>query len=208
MDDSQPRTLFCGNLSDKVTEEILYELFLQAGPIEEVKIPKSRSFGFITYRHVDSIDYALKLYTGTRLYGREIKVSLKSNGPGCDRDRPGNSHDARLDRMGLMMPQLNTPPQILTPAMFGCTLNMQQLMDLGQQLNANLPEGFSSSSRGDFYGDNRSRDLVSRDKHYRNHDSKKPYGNHDRRQRDIEKERSKNPGRNNNYRARDRPRRR
>lgn len=29
MSDNKDRTLYCGNLSEKVTEDILYELFLQ-----------------------------------------------------------------------------------------------------------------------------------------------------------------------------------
>ncbi|XP_043286502.1 splicing regulator RBM11 isoform X2 [Venturia canescens] len=63
------RTLWCGNLSNRVTEDILYELFLQAGPLEEVKIPRDRdsrprAYGFVTYKHDESVDYALELYKG------------------------------------------------------------------------------------------------------------------------------------------------
>lgn len=31
MSEEDERTLWCGNLSDKVTEELLYELFVQVG---------------------------------------------------------------------------------------------------------------------------------------------------------------------------------
>ncbi|KAK2587493.1 hypothetical protein KPH14_003194 [Odynerus spinipes] len=54
--DDDARTLWCGNLSEKVTEDILYELFLQGGPVQRVSIPKDRdgkqrAYGFITYKH-------------------------------------------------------------------------------------------------------------------------------------------------------------
>ena len=78
------KTLWCGNLSDKVTEEILYELFLQAGPVENVTIPKDRNgkqrrFGFVTYKHVNSVSYALELFSGTSLFNRTLNISHRKN---------------------------------------------------------------------------------------------------------------------------------
>ena len=37
------RTLWCGSLSDKVDDRILYELFLNAGPLEKVTIPRDKA---------------------------------------------------------------------------------------------------------------------------------------------------------------------
>lgn len=69
----ESRTIYCGNLSPKVTEDVLYELFLQAGPVERVKIPQNNgrnsSYGFVTYQHQCSVDYALEIYKDTELYG-------------------------------------------------------------------------------------------------------------------------------------------
>lgn len=72
-EDEESRTIFCANISDKVTEGLLYELFLQVerskfnffftcfhlekfqgGPLEKVAQPKdkdgrARTFAFITY---------------------------------------------------------------------------------------------------------------------------------------------------------------
>lgn len=53
-EDEDARTLFCANISDKVTEALLFELFLQGGPVEKVAQPKdkdgrARTFAFITY---------------------------------------------------------------------------------------------------------------------------------------------------------------
>lgn len=63
-DDKDSRTLFVGNIGEKVTEELLYELMLQAGPIEEINIPKDKetkkqkSFGFILFKYKCAVEYA------------------------------------------------------------------------------------------------------------------------------------------------------
>ncbi|XP_053977916.1 splicing regulator RBM11 [Hylaeus anthracinus] len=82
--DEDVRTLWCGNLSEKVTEEILYELFLQGGPVQKVTIPKDRdgkqrTYGFVTYKHIDSVSYALNLFNGTMLFNRPLSMSTRNN---------------------------------------------------------------------------------------------------------------------------------
>lgn len=77
------KTVWCGNLPEQVTEEILYELFLQAGPLEKVRIPRDRdgrqkNFAFITYCHEVSVPYALNLFRGTSLFHRTL--TLQSRG--------------------------------------------------------------------------------------------------------------------------------
>nr|XP_040228497.1 RNA-binding protein 7 [Anopheles coluzzii] len=81
------RTLWCGNLSERVTEEMLYELFLQAGPVENVKIPRDadrrqRNYAFITFAHVCSVEYAMDIFEGTALFQRTLTLHRKNrNGP-------------------------------------------------------------------------------------------------------------------------------
>ncbi|XP_024413964.2 splicing regulator RBM11 [Desmodus rotundus] len=76
------RTVFVGNLEARVREEILYELFLQAGPLTKVTICKDRegkpkSFGFVCFKHPESVSYAIALLNGIRLYGRPIHVQYR-----------------------------------------------------------------------------------------------------------------------------------
>ncbi|CAF4847046.1 RNA-binding protein 7 [Pieris napi] len=76
------KTIWCGNISEQVTEEILYELFLQAGPLEKVKIVKDRdgrqrNFAFITYRHEVSVPYALNLFRGTALFNKALSMHCR-----------------------------------------------------------------------------------------------------------------------------------
>ena len=88
MDEEQLRTLWCGGVSEKVDEEILYELFLNAGPLERVSIPKDRESGrqknyaFIVFQHVESIKYAFDLLNGTELFKQQIRLQQKETGLG------------------------------------------------------------------------------------------------------------------------------
>lgn len=79
IEDEDKRTIWCGNLSDRVSEDLLYELFLQAAPVERVKIIKGRnpnqaSFGFVTLKHLNSVLYALQLLNGVSLFSRKINM--------------------------------------------------------------------------------------------------------------------------------------
>ncbi|XP_078054989.1 RNA-binding protein 7-like isoform X2 [Mustelus asterias] len=77
------KTLFIGNLDQRVTEELLFELFLQAGPLLAVKIPKdkdgkSKQFAFVHFKHVESVHYGKDLLNGIQLYGKAIKIQFRS----------------------------------------------------------------------------------------------------------------------------------
>ncbi|XP_032492143.1 LOW QUALITY PROTEIN: RNA-binding protein 7-like [Phocoena sinus] len=76
-------TLFVGNLETKVTEELLFQLFYQAGPVIKVKIPKDKDgkpkqFAFVNFKHEVSVPYAINLLNGIKLFGRPIKLQFRS----------------------------------------------------------------------------------------------------------------------------------
>ncbi|XP_031847440.1 uncharacterized protein LOC116433462 [Nomia melanderi] len=126
--DEDMRTLWCGNLSDKVSEEILYELFLQGGPVQRVSIPKDRdgrqrTYGFVTYKHIVSVSYALDLFDGTMLFNRPICMSTRNN---MELQQKTNSQDQYLN-------------------------NLNHLLQLGQQM---LLENNSPHMKIDMYGGN------------------------------------------------------
>lgn len=67
----------------------------QAGPLKYVKIPKnlqgeSRSYGFIEYHHECSVDYAIRLFHGTALFGQELQ--LKHRKKKVEGEPPTTSH--------------------------------------------------------------------------------------------------------------------
>ena len=88
IDEEKLRTLWCGGISEKVDEEILYELFLTAGPLERVTIPKDRetkkqkNFAFIVFQHEESTEYAFNLFNGTELFRQAIRLQNKDTGLG------------------------------------------------------------------------------------------------------------------------------
>lgn len=51
----------------------------QAGPIERVAIPKdngkNRMYGFVTYKYQVSVPYALSVFSGTKLFNRELRLN-------------------------------------------------------------------------------------------------------------------------------------
>lgn len=95
---SDERTVWCGNLSDEVTEELLFELFLQVGPLERVKIPTDKegrqlNYGFVTFKHEVSLDYAMQLLNGTTLFDRNLNIKYRNRN---QNDSVGPRNDIRM----------------------------------------------------------------------------------------------------------------
>lgn len=90
------RTVFVGNLDSRVSEELLWELFLQAGPLESVKIPKDfktgklRNFAFVVFQHQVSVPYVMDLMNQIKLYDSPLRICLK-NKP--SNENASNEHD-------------------------------------------------------------------------------------------------------------------
>ncbi|XP_029028044.1 RNA-binding protein 7 [Betta splendens] len=96
IEEEADRTLFIRNLDQRVTEELLFELFLQAGPLIRTKIPKDpdgkqKTFGFAVYKHEVSVPYAMLLLNGTMVFGRAIHVQFRS---GSSHGSLGNSNNS------------------------------------------------------------------------------------------------------------------
>lgn len=60
------------NVPPKATETLVYELFLQAGPVENVSLKDG--YGFVTYEDEESVLYACSLFEGIRLYNYELRI--------------------------------------------------------------------------------------------------------------------------------------
>ena len=85
------RTLKCFGVSEKTEKKILYELFLNAGPLEKVTIPKDRvtgdhlSVAYILFSHAESVKFAFNLLNGTVLYGQQLRLQNSATGLGIGR---------------------------------------------------------------------------------------------------------------------------
>lgn len=81
---NQEATTYVGNLDPQVSEELLWELFVQAGPVVNVYVPKDRvtnlhqGYGFVEFRSEEDADYAIKILNMIKLYGKPIRVNKAS----------------------------------------------------------------------------------------------------------------------------------
>ena len=96
---NQDATIYVGGLDERVNESILWELFVQAGPVGKlltrtidditfmrsrlvnVHQPKDRvtinhqGYGFVEFLSEEDADYAIKIMNMIKLYGKPIRVN-------------------------------------------------------------------------------------------------------------------------------------
>uniref|UniRef100_A0A8C7PRU8 Splicing factor 3B subunit 4 n=1 Tax=Oncorhynchus mykiss TaxID=8022 RepID=A0A8C7PRU8_ONCMY len=81
---NQDATVYVGGLDEKVAEPLLWELFLQAGPVVNTHMPKDRvtgqhqGYGFVEFLSEEDADYAIKIMNMIKLYGKPIRVNKAS----------------------------------------------------------------------------------------------------------------------------------
>jgi len=81
---NQDATIYVGGLDEKVTEPLLWEMFVQGGPVVNVHMPKDRitllhqGYGFVEFLSEDDADYACKIMNMIKLYGKPIRVNKAS----------------------------------------------------------------------------------------------------------------------------------
>lgn len=81
---NQDATLFVGHLDAKVTEDLLHEVFAQAGVVKSVFMPRDKisgqhkEFGFVEYASSGDAEYAHKVLNMVKLFGQPLKVNRSS----------------------------------------------------------------------------------------------------------------------------------
>lgn len=77
-------TIYIGNLDERVSDALVWELFLQSGRISNVHLPKDRvtqshqGYGFVEFTSEEDADYAARIMNQVRLYGKPIRVNKAS----------------------------------------------------------------------------------------------------------------------------------
>jgi splicing factor 3B subunit 4 len=77
-------TVYIGNLDERVTDNLVWELMLQAGRIVNVHLPKDRvtqthqGYGFVEFISEEDAEYAARIMNQVRLYGKPIRVNKAS----------------------------------------------------------------------------------------------------------------------------------
>ncbi|KAL8190653.1 UNVERIFIED_CONTAM: hypothetical protein K2H54_057721 [Gekko kuhli] len=109
----------------------------QAGPITKVTICKDKdgrpkTFGFVCFKHTESVPYAIALLNGIRLYGRPIKVQY----------RFGSSHCPELSNH---CQNVESTADIQSPTYRNSELYGTPPLPVGPfQINSSPPQGYSS----------------------------------------------------------------
>eukprot|EP00096_Caligus_rogercresseyi_P007859 TRINITY_DN2598_c0_g1_i1.p1 TRINITY_DN2598_c0_g1~~TRINITY_DN2598_c0_g1_i1.p1 ORF type:complete len:320 (-),score=130.56 TRINITY_DN2598_c0_g1_i1:450-1409(-) len=81
---NQDATIYVGGLDEKVSDSLLWELFVQAGPVVNVHTPKDRvtmmhqGYGFVEFLTEEDADYSIKIMNMIKLYGKPIRVNKAS----------------------------------------------------------------------------------------------------------------------------------
>ncbi|XP_030759852.1 RNA-binding protein 7 [Sitophilus oryzae] len=209
MDES--RTVFCGNLAPEVTEDLLYELFLQVGPLEKVRIPTDRdgrmsSFGFVTFKHEVSVLYAVNLLNGIQLCQRNLTVKPRA-GPNTPVQRSISypmSHQNQMDNHDRELPfhqqSLSYDNLLNMSPMMNVSHNYHQTNYRNQnnrQNDNNLDDSFSPH-----HGNNRHKPHYNVENHSRGNDRR----NFNRRN-DYDRERDHDKDLRNDYSKRNNNRR-
>lgn len=73
-----------GNLDEKVSERVLYEILIQVGRVVDLHIPRDKEtsrpkgFAFAEYETEEIAQYAVKLFSGlVRLHNRTLKFAVR-----------------------------------------------------------------------------------------------------------------------------------
>ncbi|GAV60348.1 RRM_1 domain-containing protein [Cephalotus follicularis] len=76
-------TVYIGNLDERVSDRVLYDILIQAGRVLDLHIPKDREtdrpkgYAFAQYETQEIADYAVKLFSGlVSLYNRTLKFGI------------------------------------------------------------------------------------------------------------------------------------
>ena len=80
-DRNQESTVWIGGLEPQVSEEIIYELMLQIGPVVQLNMPRDKvsnnhqGFAFCEYKSEIDADYAIKVLNMCKLFGKAIRIN-------------------------------------------------------------------------------------------------------------------------------------
>ncbi|KAI0736654.1 hypothetical protein C8Q72DRAFT_768834 [Fomitopsis betulina] len=84
-DRNQEATVYLGNLDERCTDALVWELMLQAGIVVNVHLPKDRismthqGYGFCEFLTEEDAEYACKIMNQIKLWGKPIRVNKASS---------------------------------------------------------------------------------------------------------------------------------
>jgi len=125
--------LYVGNLSPRVTEYMLTEIFAVAGPVQHVKIIPDRNYqhgglnyGFVEYLDMRAAETALQTLNGRKIFDTEIRVNWAYQGQQNKEDTSGHFHVF----VGDLSPEVNDEVLGKAFAAFGTLSDARVMWDM------------------------------------------------------------------------------
>lgn len=152
-----------------------------SGPIERVAIPKEKdgkikTFGFVTYKHVSSVGYALSIYAGTKLFGKELLLRNRNANKG--REQPqyqspmasssllhGYNNPIMIGGNDFNASAMLAQRQLIQQQLLAMATGQNSLSHAAQMFTGSSNETFAST-RSDTIGSQREQ-YVDRNRHHR-----------------------------------------
>ncbi|KAI9368010.1 hypothetical protein BJX61DRAFT_250740 [Aspergillus egyptiacus] len=139
-------TVYIGNLDERVTDSLVWELMLQAGRIVNVHLPKDRvtqshqGYGFVEFNSEEDAEYASRIMNGIRLYGKPIRVNKASA------DKQKSVEIGAELFVGNLDPMVTEQVLYDTFSRFGSLVNLPKIA----RDDSNLSKGYGFVSFADF----------------------------------------------------------
>ncbi|XP_004290246.1 PREDICTED: spliceosome-associated protein 49 [Fragaria vesca subsp. vesca] len=114
-------SVYIGNLDERVSDRVLYDILIQAGRVVDLHIPrdketdKPRGYAFAEYETEEIAEYAVKLFSGlVTLYNRTLKFAIS----GQDKPAPNAA--------STVMPTTSFPNKLRSPPVPNYNLEKSQ----------------------------------------------------------------------------------
>ncbi|CAL5417213.1 unnamed protein product [Camellia sinensis] len=105
--------VYIGNLDERVSDRVLYDILIQAGRVVDLYIPKDKEtdrrkgFAFAEYETEEIASYAVRLFSGlVTLYNRTLKFAIIISG----QDKPSPNLSTATTPMLNSSPKVGPPP--------------------------------------------------------------------------------------------------
>jgi nucleolysin TIA-1/TIAR len=125
--------LYVGNLSPRVTEYMLTEIFAVAGPVQHVKIIPDKNYqhgglnyGFVEYLDMRAAETALQTLNGRKIFDTEIRVNWAYQGSQNKEDTTGHYHVF----VGDLSPEVNDEVLAKAFSAFGTMSDARVMWDM------------------------------------------------------------------------------
>ncbi|KAK4413450.1 Splicing factor 3B subunit [Sesamum alatum] len=106
MADKSNSTVYIGNLDDRVSDRVLYDILIQAGRVVDLYIPrdketdKPKGYAFAEYESEEIAQYAVNLFSGlVTLYRRTLKFAISGQ----------DKSSLRPDKSSVSVPIVSVP---------------------------------------------------------------------------------------------------